>query len=116
MALVSGFLKQKCLWTQRPAPDSSEFDAYGNPVASELVTIKCRWEFKSGWVRGVTGMSEGSGSYVSYRNKVFVDQAVNPGDELSYTDTNGKTTSGTVLAVETAVGAGGREEARICYV
>lgn len=109
MALVSGFLRQTCHWT----PRGEEYDAYGNPIAAETVTINCRWEFKSGWVRGVMGMAENS---KSYQNKVFVDQPVNAGDTLEYTDANGKMVSGPVLAVETAVSMSGAEEARICYV
>lgn len=109
MAIVSGFLRQKCDWT----PRGTEYDAYGNPIATETVTIKCRWEFKSGWVRGVMGMVDTS---QSYKNKVFVDQPVSSGDTLAYTDTSGDAVSGPVLAVETVVGMGGKEEARICYV
>lgn len=52
----------------------------------------------------------------SYQNKVFVDQPVNAGDTLEYTDANGKTVSGPVLAIETIVGIGGSEEGRVCYV
>lgn len=112
MALVSGFLRQTCRWT----PRGEEYDAYGNPVAVETVTIDCRWEFKSGWVRGVMGMIESSQGYQSYRHKVFVDQSVCAGDTLEYIDSRGNTTSGSVLAVETVVGMSGAEEARICYV
>lgn len=112
VALISGFLRQTCKWT----PRGSEFDDYGNPIAQPAVTIKCRWEYKSGWVRGVMGMTETSQGYQSYRHKVYVDQAVSAGDTLEYTDPNGKVVSGPVLAVESTVGMGGREEARVCYV
>lgn len=109
MALVSGFLRQKCDWT----PRGTEYDAYGQPIAADTVAIKCRWEFKSGWVRGVMGMVDAS---QSYQNKVFVDRPVSSGDTLAFTGSDGNTVSGQVLAVETVVGIDGHEEARICYV
>lgn len=107
MALISGFLRQKCLWT--PRLEVSQADAFGNAEGTP-VTVKCRWEYKSGWLRGAMGMRSAS-SQTSYKHKVFVDSAVMEGDKLAYGSVNG-----VVVAVETIVGIDGREEGRICYV
>ncbi len=105
MALVSGFLRQKCLWTRRAA----EFDAFGQPIAPEVKTIKCRWVDRSGWARGSMGDSSLTSSYTAV---VMVDTPVRSGDTLTLGDKSG----GIVKAVETVVDLAGKEQGRVCYV
>ncbi|MEG1501958.1 MAG: hypothetical protein RR203_02460 [Synergistaceae bacterium] len=113
MALVSGFLKQKCIWTKR----SNEFDAFGQPVSVPPVEIKCRWEIKSGFVRGIMGDGTSRSEALSVQHKVTVDKAVSEGDTLMYQDTEtGVELGGRVRSVENVVDAGGREQGRTCYV
>ena len=111
MALVSGFLKQRCLWTPRPTGEA-DVDAYGQPIAPAPVEIRCRWVTKRGWGTGVMGDGPTSTSNLS---EVLVDKPVNPGDTLSYTDKD-RTVSGTVKFVTHIMGVNGKEEGRTCYV
>ena len=108
MALVTGYLRQKCQWTPRTA----EFDAFGQPVTQEPQTIRCRWSLKSGWARGVMGDGSSASSYTS---TVMVDANVREGDTLTI-DLNGYTAGGVVKAVETIVNLAGKEQGRTCYV
>lgn len=116
MALVSGFLKQKCLWRKRP-DDTVGYDAFGQPIVSEAVEIKCRWEIKSGFVRGIMGDGSGKGEAMAVQHKVLVDSPVSEGDELIYIDTeSNRVLGGTVRSVENIVDTAGREQGRTCYV
>lgn len=110
MALVSGFLKQKCQWTH-----TTGHDEFGQPTG-ETVTIKCRWELASGFIRGLMGDGTGQSGAVMYQNKVMVDLSIVAGDTLSYTDANGQTAGGRVISVTSIINTAGKEEGRICYV
>lgn len=113
MALLGGFLRQRCQWTPRgKAPE--DFDVYGQS-ALPATEIKCRWEYKAGWAHGLMG-DDCNSNLLSYKNKVYVEAAVDAGDELSLVDKNRKITSGKVIAVETLLAPSGKEEGRICYV
>ena len=102
MALLSGFLKQKCLWKKTGA-----LDAFGQPTESKPVEIKCRWERKTGFVSGAMGFT-----HVPAHHKVMVDAAVSEGDHLFLDDQS----SGIIVSLETIVDANGKEQGRICYV
>lgn len=110
MALVSGFLRQKCTWT----PRTTEFDAFGQPLTPTPQEIKCRWVCKAGWGRGAMGDAV-SASGLSYRNEVMLDHKVCEGDTLTYDD-NGKTVGGVVIAIQCIVDPAGKEQGRVCYV
>ena len=113
MALVSGFLRQKCIWKKRPT-DETEYDAFGQTIEPETREIRCRWELKSGFVRGIMG--DGTGK-VSVQNKIMVDKPVSEGDELYYIDNAaGRMVGGVVRSVESIVDVAGREQGRTCYV
>ena len=115
MALVSGFLRQKCSWKKRPQA-SDGFDDFGQPIGASAVEIKCRWELRSGFIRGVMGDGSGQGEAMAVSHKVLVAEGVSDGDELYFADTTGKTVGGIVRSVETIVDVAGREQGRICYV
>lgn len=100
MALVTGFLKQRCGWVSRSREGA---DAFGVP-SSEPVTIKCRWEYKHSWAAALMGDAP------SYSSKVLVDSPVIEGDLLIYDGRSLRVTS-----VETIVDAAGKEQGRICY-
>lgn len=102
MALLSGFLNQKCLWKKTGA-----LDAFGQPSESEPVEIKCRWERKSGFVSGTMGFT-----HIPAHHKVMVDVAVSEGDSLFFDEL----ASGVVISLETIVDVTGKEQGRICYV
>ena len=108
MALVTGYLRQTCIWTPRTA----EFDAFGQPAAPASQTIRCRWVQKSGWARGLMG--DGSAAS-SYKSTVMVDAQVNEGDTLTI-EIGSQTVGGVVKAVETIVDLAGKEQGRTCYV
>lgn len=109
MALVSGFLRQKCRWIKRPQV-SDEFDNFGQPITPEPVEIKCRWEYQGSlaWIGGKMGDGSGKTQFVA---KALVVDKVEPGDVLEY---EGKSYS--VIARSTIVDASGREQGRTCYV
>lgn len=116
MALVSGYLKQKCLWSKRPT-EADGFDKFGQPVAPKPSEIRCRWEVKSGFVRGIMGDGTGKGEAMAVQHKVLVDSPVSEGDELIYIDkASNKVLGGIVRSVESIVDIGGREQGRTCYV
>lgn len=108
MALVTGFLRQKCQWIRRPFGED-EVDAYGQPLTAEPVTINCRWVLKAGWAQGLAGQEP------VYSSEVLVDRPVREGDTLTYSD-NGRTVGGVVKSVSAFVNAAGKEEGRKCYV
>ena len=108
MALVTGYLRQTCQWT----PRTTEHDAFGQPIAPETLTIRCRWVQKSGWARGVMGDGSSASSYTS---TVMVDSQVNEGDTLTIIN-GGQTIGGVVKAVETIVDLACKEQGRTCYV
>lgn len=105
MALVSGFLRQRCRWRARGEPDQ-----WGNPVEAPPVEIPCRWVEKAGWARGAMGPEIWAAGSLSYRNEILVDRQVRAGDTLEH---DGERF--TVLAVETIVDIAGREQGRRCY-
>lgn len=111
MALVSGFLRQKCTWT----PRTTEFDPFGQPVAPTPQEIKCRWVCKAGWARGSMGESSSASGLLSYRNEVMTDRKVREGDSLTYED-GGRSIGGVVQAVQCIVDIAGKEQGRVCYV
>ncbi|MEG1798643.1 MAG: hypothetical protein RR214_00510 [Synergistaceae bacterium] len=116
MALVSGYLKQKCLWNKRPDAEG-EYDNFGQPIVPAPAEIKCRWEVKSGFVRGIMGDGTGKGEAMAVQHKVLVDSPVSEGDELIYIDkASNKVLGGIVRSVESIVDIGGREQGRTCYV
>lgn len=115
MALITGYLRQKCKWTRRVTDNG--FDAYGRPVAPQAAEIKCRWEIKSGFVRGLMGDGSGQGSAMAVQHKVMVESPVCEGDTLTYTDAaGGKEVGGVVRSIESIVDMAGKEQGRICYV
>lgn len=115
MALITGYLRQKCKWTRRTTGNG--FDAYGRPVAPQTEEIKCRWEIKSGFVRGFMGDGSGQGSAMAVQHKVMVESPVCEGDTLTYTDAaGGKEVGGVVRSIESIVDMAGKEQGRICYV
>lgn len=115
MALITGYLRQKCRWTMRTT--ESGWDAYGQTVAPQSVEIKCRWEIKAGFVRGLMGDGSGQSSAMAVQHKVMVESPVCEGDTLTYTDAaGGKEIGGTVRSIESIVDMAGKEQGRICYV
>ena len=109
MALISGFLKQRCEWTARATADDP-VDAYGKPVAKLPAVIKCRWVLNAGWqFAGQMGASP------AYSCEVMVVAPVREGDTLAYKD-NGRPVGGVVKSVKTIIDTAGKEQGRICYV
>lgn len=104
MALVSGFLRQRCRWCARGEPDQ-----WGNPLEAPPVEIPCRWVEKAGWARGAMGPTDTS-PLLSYRKEILVDRQVRAGDTLEHEGERF-----TVLAVETIVDIAGQEQGRRCY-
>lgn len=109
--IATGFLRQKCLWQKRDT--GREANAYGETPYADAVTIRCRWELKTGWLHG----SMGDGTAKPYRHKILVDALVCAGDVLTLIDpVDGRAAFGKVVEVSSIVNAAGKEEGRVCYV
>ena len=100
--IVTGYLRQRCLWYAR-----GDADEWGNPVSVAPVEIPCRWVAKRGWSQGVMGPSTSDGAY---RHEILVDHPVREGDSMGY---DGETH--VVLAVDAIIDAAGQEQGRVCY-
>ena len=107
--IVSGFMRQKCMWTRVKAGT----DVYGKPNLAVPVEIKCRWVLNSGWKPGIMGAGTGD----LYDHIVTTVHGIKPGDLLYYTDPETNVVvGGPVGKVTTIINAVGKEEGRICYV
>ena len=99
--LVSGFLKQSCIWISRNVSDSDPFGKNtGNPQE-----IRCRWVLKSGWASGLVGDAT-----TRYSSEIMVDKPVKEGDTLRYDGVNYR-----VVSVKTIIDTAGKEQGRVCY-